>query len=381
MKLVESLKINYLLPVAGRTGGTRVLLNFMNSLSSMGHEVTMTTLYYNRWFPLSADVKVISKKTYFDAGYFFKMSNLSKKKISVSISMLNKLNKMSPKTDINIATIAQTAYLSSWKTIEGAATLHHMQHFESILFDDPIIKKFISDTYFLPIYRVANSRWLCNKLYDFTGQKYPIVYPAIEHDIFYKREDGIFSTTEKIVNIVALGKGGWKSAIGIYNAVNKVRSMEKDKKIILHFFGHKPIAGIQFDGQYTIFHKDLSDNDLALLYSSSDIQVTFSKAESFPLPPLEAMACGAAVITTPYGTEDYTVDRDNALIVEPDNIDMLANKIKTLIEDKDLMKRLKDNGIKTADKFNYSIQAKIYEKEILNALEVNTSTNLNSKII
>ena len=71
MKILESFRINYIIPLAGRTGGTRVLFNFMNELSKMGHEVSMTTLHYNNWFPLSPDIKVISKKTYIDAIYYF----------------------------------------------------------------------------------------------------------------------------------------------------------------------------------------------------------------------------------------------------------------------------------------------------------------------
>jgi len=43
---MESLRINYIIPFAVRTGGTRVLLNFMNELSKLGHEVSMSTLYY-----------------------------------------------------------------------------------------------------------------------------------------------------------------------------------------------------------------------------------------------------------------------------------------------------------------------------------------------
>jgi glycosyltransferase involved in cell wall biosynthesis len=379
---MESLKINYILPVAGRTGGIRSLLNFMNELSRMGHEVYMTTLYYNKWFPLSPDVNVISKRTFFDAGYYFKMSTLSKKKkVMITVSMLHKLNEMIPKTDINIATFAPTAYLASLKSIEGTTPFYHMQHFETIMFDEPIMKKFVSDTYFLPIYKIANSIWLRDRLYDFTGKKYPIVNPAIEHDIFYKRKDGISDQSDKIINIVALGKGGWKNLDGIYNAVNQVRLVEKDKKIILHLFGHKPIENIPFDGQYTIFHKDLNDEELASLYSSCDIQITFSKAESFPLPPLEAMACGTAVITTQYGTEDYAVDGENAIIVEPDNVDMLENKLKMLIDDTELRRKIRDNGIKTAKKFNYTKQAKILETEIQKALDENTSNDLKSKII
>jgi len=80
------------------------------------------------------------------------------------------------------------------------------------------------------------------------------------------------------------------------------------------------------------------------------------------------MACGSAVITTPYGTEDYAIDGYNTLIVEPNNIEMLANKIRLLIEDEELRQKLIENGFKTASKFNYSKQTKILIEQFKQAL-------------
>ncbi len=360
----------------GRTGGTRTLLNFMNQLVSLGHEISLTTIFYDNWFPLSKDVKVISKNTKFDLYYFYGTRIISKRNPIVKhVAFLHKLMNLAPKVDINVATFSPTAYVASWKSTDGSTPFYHMQHFETLMFDDPVMKKFVSDTYFLPIYKVANSIWLRDRVYELTGKKYSILNPAIEHDLFYPREryENNRANSDKTINIVALGKGGWKNAAGIYQAVNNARASVTWKNITLHYFGHNPPAGIPFDGRLTFFHKDLTDYQLADLYSNSDIQITFSAAESFPLPPLEAMACGCSVITTPFGTEDYAVDGENALIVEPNNIEMLTSKIKMLIEDDQMRTKLKENGVKTAKRFTYSSQAKIIEQEIKKAIDENTS--------
>ena len=117
------------------------------------------------------------------------------------------------------------------------------------------------------------------------------------------------------------------------------------------------------------------DFELAKLYNMCDLQVTYSTAESFPLPPLEAMACGAAVITTPYGTEDYASDLHNALLVNPYKRGELYNALVTLINDNDLRHKLIENGLKTASNFNYSKQADILEKELRRAIDQNTERN------
>jgi glycosyltransferase involved in cell wall biosynthesis len=92
------------------------------------------------------------------------------------------------------------------------------------------------------------------------------------------------------------------------------------------------------------------------------------------------MACGASVITTPIGTEDYAISEENSLIVEPNNIDMLAEKIKTLIDNEDLRNKLRKNGIKTANRFNYRDQTKILESEMKTALNENVG-KFQSKIL
>lgn len=362
----------------GRTGGTRVLLNFMNELVNLGHEVSLTTLGYDNWFPLH-DVEIITKKTKLDFYYLYGIQMFRIKDPFIeTIKYLKKIYNITQKSDVHIATFSTTAYVASWKSIDGSTPFYHMQHFETLFSENPLMKKFISDTYFLPIYKIANSTWLSEKLYDLTGIKYPIVNASIEHDIFYPRQH---NKKNNEINIVALGKGGWKNATGIYNAVNSLRSKYKNLKIILHFYGHRPAPGIKFDGIYTTFHKDLTDEQLAILYSNSDIQVTFSKYESFPLPPLEAMASGCAVITTPYGVEDYAIDLENTIITEPDNINMLTEKLDLLIQDETLRNKLIKNGIETTKKFRYDIQVKILEENIKKALDENTKNNLRGKII
>ena len=369
---MESFKINYIMYGTSRTGGTRTLLNFMNELVKLGHEVSLTTMSYDNWFPLSKDVKIITPRSKIDLFYVQGIQFLQKNNIiAKNFAFLNKLMSIVPKVDINVATFSPTAYIASWKSTDGSTPFYHMQHLETIMTNDLIMKKFISDTYFLPVYKVANSIWLRDRLIELTGKKHVIVNPAIEHDIFYRRsrEKGNPNNFEDVINIVALGKGGWKNAFGIYQAVNNVRKIKSKKKIILHYFGSSPPSTIPFDNKLTIFHKNLTDDQLANLYCNSDIQITFSTAESFPLPPIESMACGCSVITTPFGTEDYASDGENALIVEPGNLEMLTNKIQTLIENEQLRTKLIENGIKTASLYYYSKQTKILEVEFKRALE------------
>lgn len=366
------MKINFIMYGTGRTGGTRVLLNFANELSRLGHEVSITTADLKRWFSYEKDIKIYSPRFAKVSLYKHYGMNLLNRKIRRSnlqeeINFLKKLSKAVPNSDVNIATFSPTAYIAFFKS-SFSVPFYHMQHMETLFASDADMQDLIRSTYFLPIPKVANSKWLQDRVLKLTGEKVDVLNPAIEHEIFYPRDS--ITKNEKTINIVALGKGGWKNSNLVYETVKEVRGMKiTDKSIVLNFFGHRVPQGILIDNRETVFHSDISDADLATLYSSSDILITSSTAESFPLPPLEAMACGTSVITTLYGVEDYAIDGVNSIIVQPNNKQEMKSAIIRLIEDESLRNNLIKNGIQTANKFHYKTQALKYQELLRNAID------------
>ena len=86
----------------------------------------------------------------------------------------------------------------------------------------------------------------------------------------------------------------------------------------------------------------------------TDIYVCASMYESFCLPILEAMTCGACVITTDNGGNmDFVKDNDNALLIEKDNIDDIVSKIEYLINNEDFRKQLALKGVEDSKKFSW----------------------------
>lgn len=368
--ILETLKINYLLVTTGRTGGVRTILNFANQLVKKGHEVSIVTNRFKDWFPLNSGIKIISNKNLVNLSHVyvdFMWTHNYPNKFLNSYKMLLDLYKSVTPADINIATYSKTALVALWKSPE-ITPFYHMQHMETIFSRDVFERTFIKETYSYPIPKVANSIWLANLVKKLTGSNVPILNPAIEHDIFYPRK--LKAEDDKGIDIIALGKGGWKNASNIINAVQQIISEYDGKKLVrLHMFGSQQPDDFVADNVTKFFHKDISDDKLASLYSMADIQITFSTAESFPLPPLEAMACHTAVITTPYGTEDYAVDRENCLLVKPGDISDLKTAIRLLIEDETLRNKLADNGVLTARKFTYERQTIKLETYLRNAID------------
>lgn len=117
-------------------------------------------------------------------------------------------------------------------------------------------------------------------------------------------------------------------------------------------------------GEDVIFPGYISDDDLPSLYSLADAFVFPSLYEGFGLPPLEAMACGTPVVTSTVSSLPE-VAGDAALLVNPTDVDELAQAIARVLDDGDLRRRLSAKGVERAGSLTWRAAAKslleIYE--------------------
>ena len=109
----------------------------------------------------------------------------------------------------------------------------------------------------------------------------------------------------------------------------------------------------------------LNDEELRALYSSCRAFVYPSIYEGFGLPPLEAMACGAPVITSRIPALEETTGAA-AILVEPTNVEAFAAAIADLLDSDDLRSKLSALGRSRAGEFTWERTARltldVYEK-------------------
>ena len=79
--------------------------------------------------------------------------------------------------------------------------------------------------------------------------------------------------------------------------------------------------------------------------------------EGFGLPVLEAMACGLPVIASSVSSLPE-VTGNAALLVDPGNVDNMADAMLKLVENSDLRRRLRNKGFKRVEQFSWSTSAK-----------------------
>lgn len=109
---------------------------------------------------------------------------------------------------------------------------------------------------------------------------------------------------------------------------------------------------------------------------ASDILVLPSRKEGFPLVIIEAMLCKVVPIRTPAaGAYDQIDDGINGFIIPFEDPYSLANRIKILIEDKELREKMADRAFEKAKKlFTIEMMAKSYidiYNEIINFYKKN----------
>jgi glycosyltransferase involved in cell wall biosynthesis len=103
----------------------------------------------------------------------------------------------------------------------------------------------------------------------------------------------------------------------------------------------------------------LTDEDLRALYSSCRVFVYPSLYEGFGLPPLEAMACGAPVVTSRIPSLVETVGMEAARLVLPADAEGFARNIIEILDDENVRRRLSSAGRERASTFSWEKTARL----------------------
>jgi len=375
------LSINFLLGPTGetRTGGAACILEYARRFHERGHEVSITTWPKFLWpaaepFPnLGFDVPIHYDQAAQRESLPFHLVNQSLRnslgELQFFISYLNLLTPAIPKSDLIIAANWETV-IPGWQSGKGKL-VHFPQHYDEVFFSlegtqpsslqgNPLIKMLCRSAFQIPAYRVANSTWLAGEF----RRRFNDVIPVVTHGVDTAKFQPLpkLSAQDKIIRVVTYSRPEkWK---GFQDAVPAMAELMRrfPGRIEWHVYGFPHEIGPENKLAPYRFHGALGHEPLSRLYAQSDIVLCPSWYESFPLPPVEAMACGTAVITTPYGTEDYAIDGHTAIVVRPRVVVDFVGALDILARMPDLRERLARNGRAMAESLTWDRSVAAREK-------------------
>lgn len=150
---------------------------------------------------------------------------------------------------------------------------------------------------------------------------------------------------------------------GIATAIKALTILKKNHpKIKLSIAGSGPqkdelqslMNDLQLEGNIHFTGK-LPPSGVARLYQEADIMLNPTTVDNMPNSVLEAMASGVPIVTTNVGGIPYIVkDGQTALLIEPENAELMAEKIHSLLSNKELYAQLITNGLAEVQQYSWS---------------------------
>lgn len=146
-----------------------------------------------------------------------------------------------------------------------------------------------------------------------------------------------------------LKQGKQKGVLTALRAMDKIHNLDSKAKVIA--FGNLPKHAVPY---YAEYHRNPSNSELVALMNDSAIFVITSKIEGTPAPPLEAMSCGCAVVSTDnIGIRRYLVNGQNGILVDVDDAEAVAEAVLKLMNDNELRRRIAINGYSSSRVYSY----------------------------
>ncbi|HWS52996.1 MAG TPA: glycosyltransferase family 4 protein [Pyrinomonadaceae bacterium] len=125
-------------------------------------------------------------------------------------------------------------------------------------------------------------------------------------------------------------------------------------------FGHERIPGLP---DWITHHVGPDDSRLAELYNRSRLFLVPSEHEGFGRPGAEAMACGAALISSRNGgVETYATDGETAVLCAPREPEQMAAAVRRLTDDEATRRRIAECGAESISRWSLDEAVDRFEK-------------------
>lgn len=200
--------------------------------------------------------------------------------------------------------------------------------------------------------KVCVARWLCEVGRDFGVPPEQLwhVPVGIDHQLFADRTPPERRRYDIAICHNSHPAKGWGTG---WNAIAEARRQRPGLRIAV--FSATPIDDLDLERRGVAVHTGLERHRLAEdVYNASRVFVQPSLHEGFGFTAIEAMACGAALVTTDNGgSRDYAIHGETALVVAPGDVQAMADALVTLTDDESQRRRLAIAGERHTLRFEW----------------------------
>jgi glycosyltransferase involved in cell wall biosynthesis len=400
--------INFITPSFSRktvTGGIWCILEYAHGLTARGHKVNIIPIYPTsrpEWFPrpVGEFLPNSPRRSLAKAGclvrdliFSGKISDPKRIRRIVDASCMAAPSLFShparlglvdayvrdtaPLADVNIATSFETARPVS---LLPGRNFYFAQHFEPFFKNESADPDYVDlvarQSYRLSLTLIANSSWLREMLESEAGRSVNLSPNAINHEVYLGQPKPPRLNEDRVIIISYGGRNAvWKGFREMAHAVSLARAQMPGIDLEWRVYGDAILPPENTIAPYTALGFLVPDR-LAEEYRRADILLSASWYESFPLFPLEAMACGLAVITSQLGTEDYAQHGVSAEIVDPRSPESIAEGLIRLVKDREYRYRVAMEGNAVSKQFTWSRSVTTFEAILLGS---NTGKDIDEK--
>lgn len=349
----DIMKINFIVPVIGHSGGIDIIYKYSRLLIEQGHNVCVyKAIKANNMHRYKSDIKNNLHQLYCTIKSIFSYKKYQQPidKIVWSIN-----DKSIRDADIVIATAWPTAYLIMDLSKQKGNKFYFIQDYE--VWDN--IEQ-VQGTYKLPLNKIVVSSWINNKLNNDLGiGPFPVIYNGLDLQEFHRIK--VIRESNKINFLMlnhTLSKKGVDLGLKVFEKIKN-----KYPNCNFRMFGMCNNKNLP---SYIEYFQNPSHKELVELYSQTDFFIFPSLEEGWGLTPLEAMACGCIVIGTNVGfVLDLGKHRENMMISNPGDINGMVNNIIELISDEELRNRIKCQSMADIKQLNWKISANQLEERLM----------------
>ncbi len=346
------MRITVVLPFVNLTGGVRVMLDYANWLHADGHQVLVVYPAWPYRFQMTRRQQWVEfrRHGFGEPGVPWLDVRCPVRRVPVIHSTFI------PNADVVVATAWHTALDVAKLPARCGRKVHIVMHHESGTGPETAIRSI----YQLPFYRIAFSDFVRRTIATDFGVRIDAVVPnGVDRTLFYPDAD---PARDRVLMIYhpdpRKGADDGRAALARLRAIRP--------RTAVHVLGtvrpERWPADLPFE-----FHPD--DVTLRGRFSTATALLYSSRYEGFGLPPLEAMSCGCPSVTTSVGAvPEFATDRHDALIVEPEDVGAMADRLAELLDDAALRDRLGKNGLDTAERYSLARVAPLFAQALVNSV-------------